>query len=55
MKCPANGGCIDYISIGFHSLVVIAFVVSNYKVLYVNIGAVDSGSDGVAIPRYKLV
>ena len=33
--------------IGFHSLVVIAFVVSNYKLLYVNIGAEDSGSDGV--------
>ena len=48
MKCPANGGCINYISKGFNSLVLMAFVNSNDKFLYVNIGAEGCGSDGGA-------
>ena len=48
MKCPANGGCINYIYKGIHSLVLMAFVDSNYKFLYVNIGAEGGGSDGGA-------
>ena len=48
MKCPANGECINYIPKAFHSLVLMAFVDSNYKLLYVNIGAEGSGSDGGA-------
>ena len=48
MKCPANGGCINYISEVFHSLVYMTFVNSNDKFLYVNIGAEGCGSDGGA-------
>ena len=48
MKCPANGGCINYISKGFYSLVLMAFVNSNDKLLNVNIGAESCGSDGGA-------
>ena len=38
MKCPVNGGCINYIAKRFHSLVLMAFANSNDKFLYVNIG-----------------
>ena len=48
IKCSANGGCINYISKGFHSLVLMAFVNSNDKFLYVNIGAEGCGSSGGA-------
>ena len=48
MKCPANGICVNYIFKGFHSLLLMAFVDSKYKFLYINIGAGDSGSDGGA-------
>ena len=48
MKCPAHGGCINYISKRFHSLVLMAFVYSNDKFLYVNIGPEGCGSDGGA-------
>ena len=48
MKCPTNGECIYYIPKAFHNLVLMAFVDSNYKLLYVNIGAEGSGSDGGA-------
>ena len=37
MKCQVYGGCINYISKGFHSLVLMAFVNSNSKFLFVNI------------------
>lgn len=46
VKCPPLSGSLYYNYKHFFSLVLMALVDSNYKFIYVNIGAHGSGSDG---------
>ena len=45
IRCPKNGGSLNYTYKGYHSIVLMALVDADYKFRWVNIGAQGGSSD----------
>ena len=54
IRCPKNGGSLNFNYKGFHSIILFALVDANYKFMWVDVGVNGSSSDALIFNQSEL-